>query len=708
MTKRQNIIFLCSVFFAIVFISCTPKEEKTDSYYFSALQKIEIGEKEEAVSLLEKGIRNSSPAISRLCSLFLSEINKKKAIEIIENTLKQFPDDNAVNCRYMAVLYEAGKYDTVIDFSEKKKDLLGKDNEYIKYRLLSLAKTGDERFSEEFTNWFIDTKFTSFHRDFLEDWHKDSSFIEYTYYNEKTFDAFEKMINARLYVYSSNYSKAYKEIRSATETDEELIDLLSTYSVNVLSDIGKAFLYGTSDKVTDSLLFSKAGVQAEQNDKKQILFFYAGRMLDKAGGAYRNTALENFRTAYSLATESLTRDNALWYYLETARHISLDKAVAALNELASGWSDPEYFDDFLDDLCENILNSKNYDLFCKIFERNNSFFSKSGFTKYAYITARLIEEDLALPPSGAKQVYVDSLLEAAWETSEANPYYRILLADKLKKSEDEFYTSDAVILEPKNNDEEKIAKGLMEYELYPHFYTYFKNNSKEISEAVSVDLINQLKEAEKENKDKYADILRLGSNGLSDSEFYYRKDILKTIFPRFFETKIESKASEYKLPEYFIYSLIRTESYFDDDVYSSAGAIGLCQLMEQTAADVAKKLKVEEYDLLDADTNMTFGAYYLSELIRRLDNSCMSAFLSYNCGITRVRKWKEEFNNLPGDLFMEVIPIEETREYGKKILTAACLYGNLYYEKPFSVLLDELFFRFAQMDITPQGDGDKG
>ena len=100
---------------------------------------------------------------------------------------------------------------------------------------------------------------------------------------------------------------------------------------------------------------------------------------------------------------------------------------------------------------------------------------------------------------------------------------------------------------------------------------------------------------------------------------------------------------------------------------------------------------------------MTFGAYYLSELIRRLDNDSISAFLSYNCGITRVRKWKADFNNLPSDLFLEVIPIEETREYGKKILTAACLYGNLYYEKPFSVILDELFFRFAQKDIATQG-----
>ena len=125
MTKQRNIILLFSLIFSLLFliVSCSPKEEKTDSYYFSALQKIETGEKEEAVSLLEKGIRNSSPEVSRLCSLFLSEINKKKAIEIIENALKQFPDDNAVNCRYMAVLYEAGKYKDAAVFGKKAAEI---------------------------------------------------------------------------------------------------------------------------------------------------------------------------------------------------------------------------------------------------------------------------------------------------------------------------------------------------------------------------------------------------------------------------------------------------------------------------------------------------------------------------------------------------------------------------------------------------------
>ncbi len=702
MIKSKTLILLVLALFLL--FSCSSGEEKSDVYYFSALQKIEEGHVEEAVPLLEKGIKNSSPDVSKLCSLFLSEINKKKAVEILENALKQFPDDNAVNCRYMAVLYETGKYDSLISFSEQKKELLAKDNEYLKYRLLAFAKTGDTRFSKEFTEWFTDAKFTSYHREFLDDWYKDSSYNEYKLYNAQSFKTFEKIINTRQYVNSSNYSKAYKEFLSATETEEEIATLLTECSVPVLSDVGKAFLYGSTNKAEEARIFSKAGMQADTNEKKQMLFFYAGRLLGRSGAAYRNTALENFRTAYSLAEDDASRDNALWYYLETSRQISIEKAVSALDELASSWTDASYFDDFLDDLLADILYSKGYSLLCAVFERNKVYFSKAAHSKYAYVVARIIEEELCESPNGAKQLYINSLLQESWELSEANLYYRILLADKLGKTEEDFYSAENETLVPNESSEELIARYFLEYNLYQQFYAYFKMNSKEISEKVSVELIEELKQAEKDNKDKYADILRLGSNRLSDSELFYRKDIIKTIYPRFFEEKITEKSAEYMLPEYFLYSLIRTESYFDDDVYSSAGAIGLCQLMEQTAADVAKKLKVTDYDLLDADTNMTFGAYYLGELIRRLDNNSMSAFLSYNCGITRVRKWKEEFNNLPGDLFLEVIPIEETREYGKKILTAACLYGNLYYEKPFSVVLDELFFRFAQMD---KGQEDK-
>ena len=62
------------------------------------------------------------------------------------------------------------------------------------------------------------------------------------------------------------------------------------------------------------------------------------------------------------------------------------------------------------------------------------------------------------------------------------------------------------------------------------------------------------------------------------------------------------------------------------------------------------------------------------------------AAFSYNGGISRVRSWIKSASiqfgakKVPNDLFLEALPYSETREYGRKILSAAAMYGWLYYD----------------------------
>ena len=109
--------------------------------------------------------------------------------------------------------------------------------------------------------------------------------------------------------------------------------------------------------------------------------------------------------------------------------------------------------------------------------------------------------------------------------------------------------------------------------------------------------------------------------------------------------------------------------------------------MPLTAKDIARKLKAEEYSLFDPQTNLEFGAFYLAEMYRRCDNSMLLAFFSYNAGITKVRRWLQtsiaEFGrkgDLSGDLLLETLPYEETREYGRKLVGASAMYELLYSE----------------------------
>ena len=114
--------------------------------------------------------------------------------------------------------------------------------------------------------------------------------------------------------------------------------------------------------------------------------------------------------------------------------------------------------------------------------------------------------------------------------------------------------------------------------------------------------------------------------------------------------------------------------------------------MPSTAGDIARKLRVSEYDLTDPATSISFGSFYLAELVGRLDNSIIEALYSYNAGITNLRNWKKVFPDLPEDLILELIPFAETRSYGRKIVSAAAVYGDLYYGRAHTDVVAEIMF----------------
>jgi soluble lytic murein transglycosylase len=195
-----------------------------------------------------------------------------------------------------------------------------------------------------------------------------------------------------------------------------------------------------------------------------------------------------------------------------------------------------------------------------------------------------------------------------------------------------------------------------------------------------------------DDENLYPTILRLASTTFSLNGNGKDLELLKILYPKYFYDLISESCKEYNLDEFILLSLIRTESYFDKNVFSVAGASGLTQLMKTTATDIARKLRIKDFDLLDAKTNITFGSFYLNELIRRLDGSVLKAIVSYNTGITRVRRWATQFENVPTDIWIEMFPYQESRNYGKRVLANAFVYGLLYYNKTSYEIVD-MFMR---------------
>ena len=99
--------------------------------------------------------------------------------------------------------------------------------------------------------------------------------------------------------------------------------------------------------------------------------------------------------------------------------------------------------------------------------------------------------------------------------------------------------------------------------------------------------------------------------------------------------------------------------------------------MPATAAAVARVLHLSEPDLRDPATNLAMGVRHLQDLLGNV-NSIPKALLSYNAGLTRVRAWERAAGGMPGDLFVEAVPFEETRKYVRKILISSVMYAWLY------------------------------
>ena len=125
-----------------------------------------------------------------------------------------------------------------------------------------------------------------------------------------------------------------------------------------------------------------------------------------------------------------------------------------------------------------------------------------------------------------------------------------------------------------------------------------------------------------------------------------------------FALKIAAVALSHDLPEGLIHAVIATESAYDPLAVSRAGAVGLMQLMPETA---------KRYGVInrrDPAANLSGGTRYLKDLLKRFDNDLELALAGYNAGENAVEKYG---NQIP--------PFTETRSYVRKVI-------KLYEEYP--------------------------
>lgn len=163
----------------------------------------------------------------------------------------------------------------------------------------------------------------------------------------------------------------------------------------------------------------------------------------------------------------------------------------------------------------------------------------------------------------------------------------------------------------------------------------------------------------------------------------FKDNIMKMIYPKTYKEDVSIYADKYQVEENLIFALIKAESNFNEDSISSKGAIGLMQLMEETAIDVANRSNIEldeeniREDLLKVDKNINIGTKYLSMMLDRYGNMEI-ALAAYNAGIGTVDNWIEKGIINSDGSNIENIPYKETNTYVRKILRDYKIYSSLY------------------------------
>ena len=171
-------------------------------------------------------------------------------------------------------------------------------------------------------------------------------------------------------------------------------------------------------------------------------------------------------------------------------------------------------------------------------------------------------------------------------------------------------------------------------------------------------------------------------------------DDLELRFPLTHQELVINQAQKQNINPAWAFAVIRQESAFTPDARSHAGALGLMQLMPRTARLIARKLRIRMRStrkaLLNINTNVRLGVGFLKRISDRYNGHPVLATAAYNAGPARVKQWLPEAGTrVPADVWVEMVPFSETRDYLKRVLTYTVIYEKRL-GLPSSTLLERM------------------
>jgi soluble lytic murein transglycosylase-like protein len=161
---------------------------------------------------------------------------------------------------------------------------------------------------------------------------------------------------------------------------------------------------------------------------------------------------------------------------------------------------------------------------------------------------------------------------------------------------------------------------------------------------------------------------------VKENIFMMPTELTSMLYPSPFRSCVSASAEKWSLSPSLLYSVARSESLFNHEAVSSAGARGIVQVMPKTGAAVAGALKMKEYSLSDPCDSFMIGGKFILDMSRSFSGTLHLKLAAYNAGPGNVRKWSSIINEPDPVAYADRVPFEETRMYILKTIK-----HNIYY-----------------------------
>lgn len=156
----------------------------------------------------------------------------------------------------------------------------------------------------------------------------------------------------------------------------------------------------------------------------------------------------------------------------------------------------------------------------------------------------------------------------------------------------------------------------------------------------------------------------------------------RLVYPISYTEEIKSSAETYGLDPLLIAAIIRVESNYKENAVSAKGAVGIMQLMPETAQWIIEKGSFQNVTVEDAASRaadgIRLGAWYVRELHRQFDGNLPVVLAAYNAGPGRVRMWLDDKVWDGRMQTVDQIPFGETRHYVRRVMYYYKKYTEVY------------------------------